>query len=53
MLSKIFYSAAMSLVLAEANPPNWDTSKVKILGGGSGDQAIVDAIAKTQAGAVG
>ena len=47
MLTKILYSAAVSMVIAEANPPNWDTSKVKILGGGSGDQAIVDAIAHT------
>jgi len=33
------------LVMAEANPPSWDTNKVKVLGGGSGDQGIVDQIA--------
>jgi|TARA_B110000285_G_C14845757_1_gene477508 hypothetical protein len=45
MLTKILYSAAVSLVMAEANPPSWDTNKVKVLGGGSGDQGIVDQIA--------
>jgi hypothetical protein len=50
MLSKILYSAAVQMVLAEANPPSWDTNKVKILSGGSGDQAVVDAIAGQQVG---
>ena len=45
MLTKILYSAAASLVFAEANPPNWDTNKVKILGGGSGDQGTLNYIA--------
>ena len=45
MLTKIIYSSAVSMAMAEANPPNWDTDKVKILDGGSGDQAILDKIA--------
>ena len=53
MLTKILYSAAVSMVMAEANPPNWDTSKVKILGGGSGDQGIVNEIAGKMVGARG
>jgi len=38
---------------AELNPPSWDTTKVKILGGGSGDQATVDSIASLMVGAKG
>ena len=37
MLKKLLSSAVLSAVLAEANPPNWDTSKVYILSGDSGD----------------
>ena len=46
MLTKIIYSSALSLAMAqEANPPIWDIDKVKILSGGSDDQATLDAIA--------